>query len=369
MLESDKVKVFVHLEHGSDVRSWRAQYQRGMTPDATPYGYHHAEDMGFSVDFSKDSKEGRVANVLRRGIAKILGFDLLHAWRNYAGMMTSNAIWTHTEREHLAICCLLKARQRAQRPCLIAQSVWLFDSWATLSAWKRALYRWLMREADILTTLSEHNLRVLQSAMPDARLQTLLFGISLDSFPIVTPADSEARATEKLKVAALGNDRHRDWDTLVRAVKGDTRAGLKIATRRDLSCIARDAKNITFGPAKGQKQVCELYAWSDVVVVPLKHNLHASGVTVVLEAVALGKPVIASDTGGLRSYFGDDEIAYVPPGNPNALRSAIAEVRESYEDSLGKARLAQTRLLTSELTTVGYARRHVELTLELLRRR
>lgn len=73
---------------------------------------------------------------------------------------------------------------------------------------------------------------------------------------------------------------------------------------------------------------------------------------------------------GLRGYFSDHEIMYVPSNDPDALRSAIVELRESYEDALIKAPCqAQKRLQAAELTTVGYVRRHVDLTLELLEQR
>ncbi len=53
--------------------------------------------------------------------------------------------------------------------------------------------------------------------------------------------------------------------------------------------------------------------------VPLKHNKHASGITVVQEAVLSGVPVVATLRAGLDAYFSHDEIRYVQPDNPIAL--------------------------------------------------
>ncbi|OXH87791.1 hypothetical protein CA831_19630 [Burkholderia multivorans] len=73
------------------------------------------------------------------------------------------------------------------------------------------------------------------------------------------------------------------------------------------------APNVAIGSASGLAKQHELYAWADVIVVPLRPNFHASGITVMLEAAALGKPMIVSDVGGLTDYFPHDTAAYVPP--------------------------------------------------------
>ncbi|WP_443798338.1 glycosyltransferase, partial [Burkholderia gladioli] len=61
---------------------------------------------------------------------------------------------------------------------------------------------------------------------------------------------------------------------------------------------------------------------ADVIVVPLRPNHHASGITVMLEAAAVGKPMIVSDVGGLRDYFPNDCAAYVPAFDASAMRGA-----------------------------------------------
>jgi glycosyltransferase involved in cell wall biosynthesis len=105
-------------------------------------------------------------------------------------------------------------------------------------------------------------------------------------------------------------------------------------------------------------------AWADILVVPLKPNLHASGLTTVLEAVALGVPVVASRSGGLEWYFDHDCITYVESEDPDELRRAILSLTP--EVAADRARRAIERLKESDFSTEGYARRHVELSLSLL---
>lgn len=67
-----------------------------------------------------------------------------------------------------------------------------------------------------------------------------------------------------------------------------------------------------------------LYARSRVVVVPLLPSDTDNGVTVILEAMAMGKPVICSRTRGQVDVIQEGVTGlYVPIGNAAALRTAI----------------------------------------------
>ena len=74
----------------------------------------------------------------------------------------------------------------------------------------------------------------------------------------------------------------------------------------------------------------ELYARSRFVVVPVKDVDYDAGSTVVAEAMAMGKAVIASWTRGLASSF-DHGVhgLFVPAGDADALRAAIVRLCEN----------------------------------------
>lgn len=67
------------------------------------------------------------------------------------------------------------------------------------------------------------------------------------------------------------------------------------------------------------------------MVVALKPNLHASGITVLQEAAIRGVAIVCTDTGGLRAYFSDKEIYYIPGSNSFELRNAIRKLAEDNE--------------------------------------
>jgi glycosyltransferase involved in cell wall biosynthesis len=128
----------------------------------------------------------------------------------------------------------------------------------------------------------------------------------------------------------------------------------------------RCCSQIKIETAKSVHAVHEAYEWADIGVVPLLPNRHVSGLTVVLEAVTAGKPVIATDTRGLKGYFSDSEVYYVPAREVEALAIAIKECAEKADETFSRIQNAQTRLLTDELTTKGFALRYVRLTEDLL---
>jgi glycosyltransferase involved in cell wall biosynthesis len=79
------------------------------------------------------------------------------------------------------------------------------------------------------------------------------------------------------------------------------------------------------------------------VVVALKPNLHASGITVLQEAAIRGVAIVCTDTGGLRAYFSDKEIYYIPGSNSFELRNAIRKLAGDNRGSCWHGRLFPSR--------------------------
>lgn len=71
----------------------------------------------------------------------------------------------------------------------------------------------------------------------------------------------------------------------------------------------------------------ELYAGARFVVVPLRHSNYSAGVTTIVEAMAMGKAVIASASPGILDYVRDGVSGtLVPVGDAAAMRAAISEL-------------------------------------------
>lgn len=115
----------------------------------------------------------------------------------------------------------------------------------------------------------------------------------------------------------------RDFATLAAAVKG---LDVQVVVVSDVYHL----EGIVFPPNVDvhcdipYQQYLQLLNGCSLVVVPLKKLVKSTGQVVFLEAMALGKPVIASFTTGTKDYIENDVTGVlVPPEDVDALRVAI----------------------------------------------
>jgi len=145
------------------------------------------------------------------------------------------------------------------------------------------------------------------------------------------------RPAEDDMICAVGAEM-RDYSTLVAALRGTGirchvaadhvripgRIRLLNDRRVPIGDIVRESdQNITQGRMT-LPQLRDLYARSRFVIVPLLHSDTDNGVTCILEAMAMGKPVICSRTRGQVDVIQDGVTGlYVPVGDAAAMRAAI----------------------------------------------
>jgi glycosyltransferase involved in cell wall biosynthesis len=361
--ERRPIRVFVHLARGFDATQWQAKWHRdeiiGLN-ERQPYGYFWAQEDGCIVEYSEDRHESLLGAGFRLAIRLILGFDLIHAWRNRRGIHAAEIVWTGTESQYLAVLLLLRWRGRRHRPRIIAQTIWLFDSWPRLSALKRWLYGRLITDAALLTVHSDEGLKVARALFPRQRAIMMPYGIKADDMV----QRVQRKAPRPIRVLSAGSDRHRDWPTLLKALHHWPDVELRIVAPR-LPAGLPDTRASLVHPQTNDEYL-ELYRWADIVALALTPNLHASGITVIEEATVRGVPVVVTDIGGLKSYFSDQELRYVPAADPAALREAIVALAADVDERARMVQRAQRRMIEAGLTSRRFAQRHAELSRELL---
>jgi glycosyltransferase involved in cell wall biosynthesis len=347
------------LSYGSDVESWRQNFLAGRTPDETPYGFHLAGEQGFEVTFSADAAPGR-AQLLRRVLNKVLGFDVLHAYHNRERVRAADVIWTMTEGEAFAIG-LLSAFGIVPRRHVIGNAVWLLDACGELSTFRRSLYRYLARYLDTMTVHSQACLQVIRQEMPRLRSSLVYFGINTDVFRPAAPASGGEDGP--IKIFAPGNDRTRDWDVLLTAFGNDQRFSLSIMCPWFDSDRLGDYANVALVASPTLQDLVRCYQDADIVAVPMRANIY-SGITVALEATAVGRPVLSSQTGGVPTYFDDDEVLYVPVGDAAAMREIVLATDRESRGTL--AERARQRFKIEDYSTRALVARYVDLTRSFL---
>jgi glycosyltransferase involved in cell wall biosynthesis len=145
------------------------------------------------------------------------------------------------------------------------------------------------------------------------------------------------RAVEETMICAAGAEM-RDYATLLEAIRG-TKIRCHVAAdhvripgrfralgdrRVAIGNIGAPADTYTTTGRMSVTELRDLYASSRFVIVPLLPSDTDNGVTVILEAMAMGKPVICSRTRGQVDVIDEGVTGlYVPVGDAAALRTAI----------------------------------------------
>ncbi len=355
------------MYYGKDAEAYRQAYHAGKEPDESPYGFHLVKTFGYDVAFSRDAQLART-NLSDRVVTKVLrvssrrlGFDLVHAYANRSGLRNADEIWTMTEGEAFAISLLCRVGCLPRRP-LVANAIWLFDGWDRLPSYRKAILRYLSRNIDVMTVHSEQCLPIIRRQLPHLRSQLMYFGINTNLFRITPPVARPAHGP--IRIFAPGNDKTRDWGTLLDSFGNDDRFEVRVICHwLDKLQLNQKYSNLSILNSPNMSDFINCYHWADVVVVPMERNIY-SGITVALEGVAMGKPVLSTRTGGVPTYFEEDEVFYTPVRDTQAMRDILLE--SDARQRAQRAERAQQRFLERDYSTHGLISRYVQLTKELL---
>lgn len=146
------------------------------------------------------------------------------------------------------------------------------------------------------------------------------------------------------QVCAVGLE-GRDYPTLLQAVAGMPDVTLKLTTASPWSRRRDETQGRALPPNVDARRydypgLRTLYAESLCAAVPLYDTDFQAGVTSVLEAMAMGKAVVATRTAGLADVIADGETGLlVAPGDAEGWRAAVTRLRadDALRERLGRA--------------------------------
>jgi glycosyltransferase involved in cell wall biosynthesis len=356
-----RTKVHVQLLYGQDAETYRQNYLAGKAPSETPYDFHRAREEGFDVSFSRDAVRNPKSFV-SRFLGRIFEFDVLHAWSNRDRIRRADVIWTLTEGEAFATAFLFSLGIIPCRP-IVANSVWLLNYWKWTRFHKRAVCRYLSRYITVLTVHSKECLPVAKRVFPETRTQLVYFGINTVVFKLTAPGSGPTVGNGPVRIFSAGTDRTRDFETLLAAFGNDGRFRLTIISGRLSEDQIKQYRNVVLIRPSSMAEFLRCYQEADIVAVPMKENIF-SGITVALEAVAMGKPVLSSRTGGVPTYFEEEDVFYVPVGDATAMREVV--ISTDHASRRLRAESAQSRFIERDYSSRALIRRYAELTRDLL---
>lgn len=263
-----------------------------------------------------------------------------------------DAFFTTGEDIGLPLAALLKASSSRCSHTMIAHTL--------LPAKKKAFFKFGRVENKIDRVLvystSEEKLATDELRIPASKVVKLYYQADQEFFR------PDGRAQEPGLICAAGQ-LLRDYDTLVTAVR-DMPVRVQIAAGSpwiDHSLKPRGPlpDNVTWGKLN-RFELRELYARSQLAVVPILQNHYQTGIATILEMMAMGKCVIATKTFGQTDTIVDGVTGmYVPPGDPVALRGAIERLLANPEQA-SRIGQAARRFMEQEAGLDVFVRRVAE---------
>ena len=247
------------------------------------------------------------------------GLEIVEAVADLPTSRRANAdvVLAYDERTSVPAALLRAARLR---PPVVAGVGWLTTRAAT-NPRMAALARIALPRAAAVWSQCEPMLELLTTewGVPASRVHFLPFGIDADFYALQPPPERPD------VVASAGEDRFRDHELLVRAlleirrhrpgVRLELASGLPVSMPADLGVRHT---------ARLDGRMREVYRRSSVVAVALRPSITGSGLSVILEAMASGRAVVATANPGIEHYLADGVTGLlVPSGDEHALASAI----------------------------------------------
>ncbi len=220
--------------------------------------------------------------------------------------------------------------------------------------------KWALRRVDAWGCIRSGDIHTLRGrfAIDERRCVFLSFPPTFDATEPL--ADEPPLGVSGDYVYAAGNA-YRDWATLFAALRhidcdavisGDDRLPDLFP---DLPANIRLVGPLS--PADGRAVASR----ATIVLVPLQETIMPAGPVVLVDAMALGRPVIATDTNGTRDYIRHGVTGWlVGAGDPMALARIVTEVL-AHPDLRATVGEAARRAARDEFSADEFARRVTDL--------
>ncbi len=188
---------------------------------------------------------------------------------------------------------------------------------------------------DMILTTSRQEIDIYSELFKISQNRVRFYPDGAPTYFLQYKVDNSARPGSH--VFSYGNS-DRDYDVLIRAMKNLHAPCIILSQNFNPSTtLPHNVKLIR--ERVSLEEMTRLILESAVTVIPTYYYNVAAGQNGILEAMALGRPVVATRNFASLEYGKDDEsIILVPPSDPDALRNAIKKLLENPDmaDSMGK---------------------------------
>ena len=300
----------------------RAERKWKEAADELPQGTPFEETLNADVIDAEYLDDLRSRSLVIRFFSKLLPLPLLQALIAYRVRQRYDVVVNWDDRVALIYAFLLRLTHSRSRHVAIL-------SW--MPPRKKALALKLFQKGFdriILWSQTQRDLLVEFSKISPARIDVIPYFVDHNFW---RPMDDVANS-----ICSAGDSR-RDYATLIEAIRDlDIRCHIATriklsgedirdyeVTRTSLAQISSIPNNVTYQPAS-VAEMRSMYAHARFVVVPLYPSFRDSGITIVTQAMAMGKAIICSRIQGQVELLEDGVTGiFVPHSDTQALREAI----------------------------------------------
>lgn len=333
-----------------------------------PLADYVAMARGLPADLMDYTSAREMSGWIGQVLEKIGGPNLMLAWACFRQRQNYQVLFTDGEQIGLPLALLLKFSGRRQRPkhCMIVHRI---------SVRKKMFFLDILRihsHIDIFFVYSTWQGDFIRTRWKQPARKVIYTPFMVDAcFFSSEKIPINARSTtldvdggHVPVISAVGLE-HRDYPTLIEAVRelpvvAVLAAASPWSKMHDTTTGAQLPNNVIVRRFT-QYELRQLYAASRFVVMPLYPVDYQTGVTAILEAMAMSKTVICTRTPGQTDVIVDGENGlYVDPGDPDSMRSAIQWLLDHPQEADRMGRSGR-RLVEQEMSLKQYVPRLARL--------
>lgn len=214
----------------------------------------------------------------------------------------------------------------------------------------RTVQNWVAARARRIIVPSNYLKRIVTAwGVPEGKIEVIYNSVELGPAGSVPPAISHISGFKAVTIARLVRWKH--IDSVIDAIKQIPDASLIVVgdgpERAELESRARDEPRIVFTGELPNAQTLAIAGNADVLVL----NSSYEGMShVLIEALMLGLPIIATRAGGNEEVLPDGSAILIAIDDGNALTASIRQVKDDarLRDRLSRAALTRSRVFTKE---------------------
>jgi len=297
------------------------------------HGMDQLGDRGFAVrhnlERSRPSRAARTAGAaLKRGLEGAGGYggDFATVLASHGALNRADVVFSTVDT--VGIPLMLLARSPVVRPPFVYAAIGLPERLAQLRSGRmERLYARALGSASTIVSYSEHEADVLRRWIRargvDTRVEFLPFGVDAEAFrPTGAPPDVD--------VISVGADPHRDFELLLTVARTMPETSFLVVTTADRARqLAGRSSNVAVQTDLPFDQMRLRLERARAVALPVRENSYSGATTVLLQAMALAKPVVVTRTAAVATGYRLEDgknVRLVPPAEAASFGRALADV-------------------------------------------